>query len=62
MWELDTALAAARETAPGPDLIHYGMLQHLNPTSKEILLGIFNNCGVTGISCPLVGIDNDPHS
>lgn len=48
LWELDSALSAAGDTAPGADGIHYAMLRHLPPESKEILLSLFNSIWIDG--------------
>lgn len=41
--ELDSAISKGKSTAPGPDGIHNDMLKHLNSSSREHLLELFNN-------------------
>ena len=43
MCELEVALAAKKQSAPGPDRIHYEMLRHLSPASLSHLLRYFNH-------------------
>ncbi|GBM13055.1 putative RNA-directed DNA polymerase from transposon X-element [Araneus ventricosus] len=42
MFELETALSRKHDTSPGPDVIAYNMLRHLNTTSLSHLLFLFN--------------------
>lgn len=42
LQELKRALSAGKQTAPGPDDIHYEMLAHLSGPSVEALLKFFN--------------------
>lgn len=48
MRELEECLFNAKDSASGPDEIHYQMLKHLPLSSKELLLSIFNNIYNTG--------------
>ena len=41
--ELDESLSGAKDTAAGPDNIHYQLLKHLSKTAKETLLFLFND-------------------
>ena len=43
MEELVSAIYKSRDTAVGPDDIHYQMLKHLPATAKETLLDILND-------------------
>ena len=45
---LKDALHDSRDSAPGPDDIHYQVLKHLPDPSLEVLLHIFNNIWDTG--------------
>ena len=41
--ELNSAIEIAKDTASGPDEIHYQMLKHLPECSRSVLLAIYNN-------------------
>lgn len=43
MCELEVALGSKKQSAPGPDKIHYEMLRHLSPESLGHLLTFFNH-------------------
>ena len=47
--ELENAEKKCRNTAPGPDGIHYQMLKHLHPRMKGHLLNIYNQCWEEGV-------------
>ena len=49
LLEMDNALKRCKNTAPGPDGIHYLMLKHLSPRMKQCLLAIFNKCWTEGV-------------
>ena len=42
LYELQMALHLSKQTAPGPDGIHYKMLQHLHLSTQERVLYLFN--------------------
>ncbi|KAG1672408.1 RNA-directed DNA polymerase from mobile element jockey [Nymphon striatum] len=46
--ELRRSLRASKDTAPGPDSIHYQMLKHLPDCSLALILNIFNTIWITG--------------
>ncbi|KAG1680025.1 RNA-directed DNA polymerase from mobile element jockey [Nymphon striatum] len=46
--ELRRSLRASKDTAPGPDSIHYQMLKHLPDCSLALMLNIFNTIWITG--------------
>jgi ribonuclease HI len=46
--ELRAALSRARDSAAGPDNVHYQMLKHLPECALQTLLGIFNNIWMSG--------------
>ena len=46
--ELKEAISKSHDTATGPDEIHYQMLKHLIPKSRQTLLDIFNDIWDTG--------------
>ena len=46
--ELKDAIAVSKDTATGPDDIHYQMLKHLPETALDTLLHIFNSIWTTG--------------
>ena len=48
MQELLEALGKAKDTAPGPDDIHYQIIKHLPRTTQEILLSLLNNIWESG--------------
>ena len=48
-FEMDNALKRCKNTAPGPDGVHYLMLKHLSPRMKQYLLEIFNKCWTEGV-------------
>ena len=47
--ELKDAIAESKDTATGPDDIHYQMLKHLPETALDTLLHIFNGIWTTGV-------------
>ena len=47
--ELKDAIAISKDTATGPDDIHYQMLKHLPETALDTLLHIFNGIWTTGV-------------
>ena len=47
--ELKDAIAVSKDTATGPDDIHYQMLKHLPETALDTLLHIFNGIWTTGV-------------
>ena len=47
--ELKDAIAVSKDTATGPDDIHYQMLKHLPETALDTLLHIFNDIWTTGV-------------
>lgn len=47
--ELNSVLLKGKQTAVGPDRIHYAMLAHLSPASTEALLKFFNRIWESGI-------------
>ena len=47
--ELKDANAVSKDTATGPDDIHYQMLKHLPETALDTLLHIFNDIWTTGV-------------
>ena len=47
--ELKDTIAVSKDTATGPDDIHYQMLKHLPETALETLLHIFNSIWTTGV-------------
>ena len=47
--ELKDAIAVSKDTATGPDDIHYQMLKHLPETALDTLLHIFNGILTTGV-------------
>ena len=47
--ELKDAIAVSKDTATGPDDIHYQMLKHLPETALDTLLHIFNGIRTTGV-------------
>ena len=47
--ELKEAISASKDTATGPDDIHYQMLKHLPDSSLDTLLHIFNDIWTTGV-------------
>ena len=47
--ELNDAIAVSKDTATGPDDIHYQMLKHLPETAFDTLLHIFNGIWRTGV-------------
>ena len=47
--ELKDAIAASKDTATGPDDIHYQMLKHLPDSSLDTLVQIFNDIWTTGV-------------
>lgn len=47
-YELERALDISHKTSPGPDGVHYDMLSHLRPSSKDTLLSFFNRIWVEG--------------
>ena len=47
--ELKDAIAVSKQTATGPDDIHYQMLKHLPETALDTLLHIFNGIWTTGV-------------
>ena len=47
--ELKDAIAVSKDTATGPDDIHYQMLKHLPETALGTLLHIFNGIWTTGV-------------
>ena len=49
MTELKDAIAISKDTATGPDDIHYQMLKHLPETALDTLLHIFNGIWTTGV-------------
>ncbi len=53
MAELNSSIHQSRNTAMGPDLIHYQLIRHLPETCLELLLTIFNHIWLT---------DSFPHS
>ena len=52
IYELLEALGKSKDTAPGPDDIHYQLLKHLPRSSQEILLSILNSIWETGQLTP----------
>ncbi|WP_144077465.1 reverse transcriptase domain-containing protein, partial [Solemya velum gill symbiont] len=48
MHELTSSITKAKDSAPGPDHIHYQMLKHLPGTALYTLLAIFNHLWFTG--------------
>lgn len=42
LHELEMVLHSTKQSAPGPDRIHYFMLQHLHPATLELVLYLFN--------------------
>lgn len=46
--EMDAAMDAVTDTAPGPDGIQYSMLKHLSESGKEFLLQFMNKIFETG--------------
>ena len=46
--ELKDAIAVSKDTATGPDYIHYQMLKHLPETALDTLLHIFNGIWTAG--------------
>ena len=48
LFELQTSLRQAKDTATGPDDIHYQLLKHLPRESLLVLLDIFNNIWSSG--------------
>jgi hypothetical protein len=48
MEELLQSLSKAKDTAVGPDDIHYQLLKHLPPTSLQVLLNVLNHIWMTG--------------
>ena len=47
--ELKDAIAVSKDTATGPDDIHYQMLKHLPESALDTLLHIFNGIWTTGV-------------
>ena len=47
--ELKDAIAVSKDTATGPDDIHYQMLKQLPETALDTLLHIFNGIWTTGV-------------
>ena len=47
--ELKDAIAISKDTATGPDDIHYQMLKHLPETALDTLLHIFNGIWTTAV-------------
>ena len=47
--ELKDAIAVSKDTATGPDDIHYQMLKHLLESALDTLLHIFNGIWTTGV-------------
>ena len=47
--ELKDAIAVSKDTATGPDDIHYQMFKHLPETALDTLLHIFNGIWTTGV-------------
>ena len=47
--ELKDAIGMSKDTATGPDDIHYQMLKHLPETALDTLLQIFNRVWTTGV-------------
>lgn len=47
--ELEAALSGSKNTAPGPDNVHYELLRHLSLEAKHVLLEIYNKIWTTGI-------------
>ena len=47
--ELKDAIAVSKDTATGPDDIHYQILKHLPETALDTLLHIFNGIWTTGV-------------
>ena len=47
--ELKDAIAVSKDTATGPDDIHYQMLKHLPDSALDTLLHIFNDIWTTGV-------------
>ena len=41
--ELHVALSSAANTSPGPDGVHYSMLQHMPPAGNQFLLDLFES-------------------
>ena len=48
MWEMDSAIAGAKDSSPGPDKIHYRMIKNLNSQNRIILLQFFNDLYKSG--------------
>jgi len=48
MEELLQSLSKAKDTAVGPDDIHYQLLKHLPSTSLQVLLNVFNHIWMSG--------------
>ena len=49
LMELENAEKKCRNTAPGPDEVHYQMLKNLHPRMKGYLLTIYNKCWTEGV-------------
>ena len=49
LQELTDSLKQAKNTAPGPDEIHYELLKHLPEESRKVLLDIFNKIWTEGV-------------
>ena len=49
MWELSHALAACKDTAPGPDNLHNQMFRHLSENAKGYMLSMFNRIWEEGV-------------
>ena len=47
--ELKVAISVSKDTATGPDDIHYQMLKHLPETALDTLLHIFNGIWTIGV-------------
>ena len=48
LYELQAVLHSSKRTAPGPDGVHYTMLQHLHLSTLELVLYLFNRVWFEG--------------
>lgn len=48
LLEFNNSLRKCRNTAPGPDSIHYEMIKNLSPNMKNQILNFLNRCWLSG--------------